>query len=74
MSEKTVSSPMSTDAPIKRAKRGLELKARTVKLSDETVERAKALGGGNLSEGIRRALSLDPETVADTQAQVPEVV
>jgi hypothetical protein len=68
MSEKTVSSVMSIE-PIRRAKRGLELKARTVKLSDETVERAKALGDGNLSEGIRRALSpaasaeVDPQTV-----------
>lgn len=53
--------------PIKRAKRGLELKARTVKLSDETVERAKALGAGNLSEGIRRALSLAANAEADPQ-------
>lgn len=59
---KPESAVMSTE-PIKRAKRGLELKARTVKLSDETVERAKALGDGNLSEGIRRALS--PLQVAD---------
>ncbi len=61
-------------APIRRAKHGQGLKARTVKLSDETVERAKALGEGNLSEGIRRALSPDPDTVAQVPQEGAQVV
>lgn len=36
---------------------GAKLKARTVKLDDATVEKAKAIGGDNLSEGIRRAVA-----------------
>lgn len=50
-----------TDAPRRKLGRppiyGAKLKARTVKLDEATVEKAKALGGTNLSEGIRRAVA-----------------
>ena len=42
---------------------------RTVKLDDATVERGRALGGGNLSLGIRRALAISPRPDAAPVSQ-----
>ncbi len=55
MSEKS-ECPVMSITPIRRAKHGQGLKARTVKLSDETAELGRALGGDNLSEGVRLAI------------------
>ncbi len=55
MSEKS-ECPVMSIAPIRRAKHGQGLKNRTVKLSDETVRLGRALGGDNLSEGVRLAI------------------
>lgn len=47
---------------------GVRLKSRTVKLDEATLDRAREIGGGNLSEGIRRAVEkANPHQVHDAQ-------
>ena len=46
---------------------GAEVRRVQVMLDDETIERARGLGDGNLSQGIRQAVASLPTTTRQTE-------
>jgi len=57
------------------AKFGVKMRRVCVTLDDHTIEEAKRIGSGKLSEGIRKAINRHPQAVApaaqETQGAAP---